>query len=198
MQVVQPPPDALQEFKIQTRTYSAEFGNSAGAVVNATIKSGTNGYHGDLYEFFRNKVLNANTWINNAAGDPRGGFTQNQFGGTIGGPIVKDKLFFFGDLARFTSRDGATELSTVPTPLMDQGNFTELKFPLTNPILIPARPIAMSETLFSRDASIRSLRSFWAWSLAQGSGSPRPGVRGRTTWELDGSAELRISNVDSQ
>ena len=65
VQVVQPPPDALQEFKIQTRTYSAEFGNSAGAVVNATIKSGTNGYHGDLYEFFRNKVLNANTWINN-------------------------------------------------------------------------------------------------------------------------------------
>ncbi|MGB9402385.1 MAG: carboxypeptidase-like regulatory domain-containing protein, partial [Candidatus Acidiferrales bacterium] len=139
VQVVQPPPDALQEFKIQTRTYSAEFGNSAGAVVNATIKSGTNGYHGDLYEFFRNKVLNANTWINNVDGLPRGGFNQNQFGGTIGGPIVKNKLFFFGDLARFTSRDGATELSTVPTPLMDQGNFTELNFPLTNPILIPSQ-----------------------------------------------------------
>ena len=61
VQVVQPPPDALQEFKIQTRTYSSEFGNSAGAVVNATIKSGTNGYHGDLFEFFRNKVLDANT-----------------------------------------------------------------------------------------------------------------------------------------
>ncbi|MFZ0881412.1 MAG: TonB-dependent receptor, partial [Candidatus Acidiferrales bacterium] len=139
VQVVQPPPDALQEFKIQTRTYSAEFGNSAGAVVNATIKSGTNGFHGDLYEFFRNKVLNANTWINNVDGLPRGGFNQNQFGGTIGGPIVKNKLFFFGDLARFTSRDGATELSTVPTPLMDQGNFTELNFPLTNPILIPSQ-----------------------------------------------------------
>ncbi|MFZ0037231.1 MAG: carboxypeptidase-like regulatory domain-containing protein, partial [Candidatus Acidiferrales bacterium] len=139
VQVVQPPPDALQEFKIQTRTYSAEFGNSAGAVVNATIKSGTNGYHGDLYEFFRNKVLNANTWINNVAGDPRGGFSQNQFGGTIGGPIVKDKLFFFGDLARFTSRDGTTELSTVPTPLMDQGNFTELPFALTNPIGITSQ-----------------------------------------------------------
>lgn len=133
VQVVQPPPDALQEFKIQTRTYSAEFGNSAGAVVNATIKSGTNGYHGDLYEFFRNKVLDANTWINNTTGNPRGGFSQNQFGGTVGGPIMKDKLFFFGDLERFTSREGTTVESTVPTPLMTQGNFTELPFALTNP-----------------------------------------------------------------
>ena len=133
MQVVQPPPDALQEFKIQTRTYSAEFGNSAGAVVNATLKSGTNGYHGDLYEFFRNKVLDANTWINNLQGFPRGGFSQNQFGGTFGGPIKKDKLFFFGDLERFTSREGTTVQSTVPTPLMTQGNFTELPYPLANP-----------------------------------------------------------------
>ena len=133
MQVVQPPPDALQEFKIQTRTYSAEFGNSAGAVVNATIKSGTNGYHGDLYEFFRNKVLDANTWINNLTGIPRSGFSQNQFGGTFGGPIKKDKLFFFGDLERFTSREGATVQSTVPTPLMTQGNFTELPYALANP-----------------------------------------------------------------
>jgi len=135
VQVVQPPPDALQEFKIQTRTYSAEFGNSAGAVVNATIKSGTNGYHGDLYEFFRNKVLDANTWINNTTGNPRGGFSQNQFGGTVGGPIVKDKLFFFGDLERFTSREGTTVQSTVPTPLMTQGNFTELPYTLNNPLV---------------------------------------------------------------
>ena len=133
MQVVQPPPDALQEFKIQTRTYSAEFGNSAGAVVNATLKSGTNGYHGDLYEFFRNKVLDANTWINNLTGMPRSGFSQNQFGGTFGGPIKKDKLFFFGDLERFTSRQGTTVQSTVPTPLMTQGNFTELPYALANP-----------------------------------------------------------------
>ncbi|MFZ0639120.1 MAG: TonB-dependent receptor [Candidatus Acidiferrales bacterium] len=135
VQVVQPPPDALQEFRIQTRTYSAEFGNSAGAVVNATIKSGTNGFHGDLYEFLRNKVLDANTWINNVTGIPRGGFSQNQFGGTLGGPIVKDKLFFFGDLERFTSREGTTVESTVPTPLMTQGNFTELPYALSNPLV---------------------------------------------------------------
>ncbi|MGA8102092.1 MAG: carboxypeptidase-like regulatory domain-containing protein, partial [Candidatus Acidiferrales bacterium] len=133
VQVVQPPPDALQEFKIQTRTYSAEFGNSAGAVVNATIKSGTDGYHGDLFEFFRNKVLDANSWINNTTGTPKGGFTQNQFGGTLGGPIVKNKLFFFGDLERFTSAEATTVDSTVPTPLMTQGNFTELGYTLNNP-----------------------------------------------------------------
>ena len=132
-QVVQPPPDALQEFKIQTRTFSAEFGNSAGAVVNVTLKSGSNAFHGDVFEFFRNKVLDANTWLNNANGLQKGGFNQNQFGGTIGGPIVHNKLFFFGDIERFTSRNATTVESTVPTPLMDQGNFTELPETLANP-----------------------------------------------------------------
>jgi Carboxypeptidase regulatory-like domain len=132
VQVVQPPPDAIQEFRVQTRTYSAEFGNSAGAVINATIKSGTNGYHGDLYEFFRNGALDGNSWINNATGQKRGRFTQNQFGGTFGGPIKKDKLFFFGDLERFSSRQSTTIQSTVPTPLMKSGNFTELPYALGN------------------------------------------------------------------
>jgi Carboxypeptidase regulatory-like domain/TonB dependent receptor len=140
VQVVQPPPDAVQEFKIQTRTYSAEFGNSAGAVINASIKSGTNGYHGDLYEFFRNAVLDGNQWINNANDVKRGRFTQNQYGGTIGGPILKDKLFFFADYERFSSRQSTTIASTVPTPLMRDGNFTELpaSIPVSNPS-IPAQ-----------------------------------------------------------
>ncbi|MGC2767329.1 MAG: carboxypeptidase regulatory-like domain-containing protein, partial [Candidatus Acidiferrum sp.] len=132
VQVVQPPPDAVQEFKIQTRTYSAEFGNSAGAVINASIKSGTNGFHGDVYEFFRNAVLDGNQWINDANNVKRGRFTQNQFGGTLGGPILKDKLFFFGDFERFSSRQSTTIASVVPTPLMQQGNFTELPYSLTN------------------------------------------------------------------
>ena len=94
VQMVQPPPDALQEFRLQTRTYSAEFGNSAGAVVNATIKSGTNQFHGDLWDFLRNNVLDANTYFNNAGGVPIGHFSQNQFGGSFGGPIVKNRTFF--------------------------------------------------------------------------------------------------------
>ncbi len=126
VQVIQPPPDALQEFRIQTRTYSAEFGTSAGAVVNASIKSGTNQFHGDLWEFLRNSDLDANSYFNNQGGVPRGHFSQNQYGATIGGPIVRNRTFFFGDFQFFTSRKATTQLSTVPTPLMKQGNFIEL------------------------------------------------------------------------
>jgi hypothetical protein len=133
VQTVQPPPDALSEFRVQTRTYSAEFGTSAGAVINASIKSGTDSFHGDVWEFVRNNHFDANTFLNNAGGVPRGHFSQNQFGGTIGGPIIKHKTFFFGDAQDFRSSKATTILSTVPTPLMKTGNFTELKPTLAAP-----------------------------------------------------------------
>src|SRR5215472_1065973 len=132
VQVVQPPPDAVQEFRVQTRTYSAEFGNSAGAVINAAIKSGSNGYHGNLFEYLRNAVFDANSWINNRNNKPKGRFSQNQYGGTFGGPIIKDKTFFFFDMQKFTSRRSTTVQSTVPTPLMKQGNFTEFATKLSD------------------------------------------------------------------
>ncbi|MBS1842280.1 MAG: TonB-dependent receptor [Acidobacteria bacterium] len=132
VQVIQPPPDALQEFKIQTRTYSSEFGTAAGAVINATIKSGTNQFHGDVWEFLRNSSLDANSYFNNLNGVPRGRFTQNQYGATIGGPVLKNKTFFFADFQIFTSRQATTVQSTVPTPLMKTGNFTELSQTLSN------------------------------------------------------------------
>jgi hypothetical protein len=127
VQVIQPPPDALQEFRIQTRTYSSEFGTSAGAVINASIKSGTNQFHGDVWEFLRNSSLDANSYFNNKDGIPRGHFTQNQYGATVGGPIIRNKTFFFADFQIFTSRKATSVVSTVPTPLMKKGNFTELK-----------------------------------------------------------------------
>ncbi len=133
VQAVQPPPDALQEFRVQTRTYSSEFGTSAGAVINASIKSGSNEFHGDVWEFLRNSKLDANTFFNNAGGVKRGRFSQNQYGGTIGGPIVKNKTFFFFDIQKFVSRKATTVNSTVPTPLMKQGNFTELSATLADP-----------------------------------------------------------------
>jgi hypothetical protein len=126
VQVIQPPPDALQEFRIQTRTYSSEFGTSAGAIINASIKSGTNQFHGDVWEFLRNSSLDANTYFNNLNDVPRGHFTQNQYGATIGGPVIKNRTFFFGDFQIFTSRQATTVQSVVPTPLMKTGNFTEL------------------------------------------------------------------------
>jgi hypothetical protein len=133
VQTVQPPPDALSEFRVQTRTYSAEFGTSAGAVINASIKSGTDSIHGDVWEFVRNNHFDANTFLNNAGGVPKGHFSQNQFGGTIGGPIIKHKTFFFGDAQDLRSSKATTILSTVPTPLMKTGNFTELKPTLAAP-----------------------------------------------------------------
>jgi len=91
-----PSPDALQEFKIQTTNYDAGFGRDAGANVDVVSKTGTNQIHGALWEFFRNDIFNANDTFLKIAGQPRPAQKQNQFGGTIGGPIIKDKLFFFG------------------------------------------------------------------------------------------------------
>ena len=94
---VVPSVDAVQEFKVKTSTFSAEFGHAAGAVVNATIKSGTNQFHGTLFEFLRNNDLDANNFFTNAAGSRRAPFHQNQFGGAVGGPIIHNRTFFFAD-----------------------------------------------------------------------------------------------------
>jgi hypothetical protein len=142
VQVIQPPPDALQEFRIQTRTYSSEFGTSAGAVINASIKSGTNAFHGDVWEFVRNNVFDANSYFNNRNGVPRGHFSQNQYGATVGGPVIKNKTFFFGDFQFFTSRKPTTVQSTVPTPLMKTGDFSELASSGPNAIPLNSSPVA--------------------------------------------------------
>jgi hypothetical protein len=131
MEVSQPPPDALAEFRVQTRTYSAEFGTSAAGFINAALKSGTNQLHGDVWEFLRNNDLDSNTFFNNANGVPIGHFDQNQYGGTLGGPILRNKTFFFVDFQGTNSSTATTQESTVPTPLMKQGNFTELPFSLS-------------------------------------------------------------------
>lgn len=120
--VVRPPPDALSEFTIETNSYSAEYGHSAGAVVNASIKSGTNQIHGDLWEYIRNNDFDARDW--DALTIPA--YHQNQFGGTLGLPLIKNKLFLFSDGEATRIVFGQTYTETVPTPLMRQGNFTEL------------------------------------------------------------------------
>src|SRR6516162_7283636 len=103
---IQPSPDAVEEFRVLTNTFDAEYGRNSGSVVNVVTKSGTNQLHGDFYEYFRNTVLDANTFFNNAASVPVPDFKQNQFGGTLGGPIQKDRTFFFGSYEGRRIREG--------------------------------------------------------------------------------------------
>jgi hypothetical protein len=113
--VVLPPVDAVQEFKVQTSNFSAEFGRSGAAVLNATIKSGTNEFHGAAWEFFRNDKLDAADFFENAGGISKGALRQNQFGVTAGGPIKKNKIFIFGDYEGFRRVQGTILTGTVPT-----------------------------------------------------------------------------------
>ena len=132
--VIFPSVDALDEFKLQTSTYSAEFGRSLGGVVNLQIKSGTNDLRGSLFEFHRNDALDANNFFNNRAGRGKPDFTQNQFGGTLGGPILTGRTFFFGDYQGHRETQGQTFLSTVPSVAMRSGNFGELSRVIYDPL----------------------------------------------------------------
>lgn len=126
-----PAPDAIQEFRVQTNAYNAEFGRFANGVVNVLTKSGTNRFRGSLYEFVRNDAFNANEWGSQVARPP---YRRNQFGATIGGPIIKDKTFFFfsyAGLRQMTNHflSGAR----VPTALERIGNFSQTTSPSTGP-----------------------------------------------------------------
>ncbi len=124
--VVLPPVDAVQEFKVQTSQFSAELGRSAGAVLNATIKSGTNQFHGSAWEFFRNDKLDAADYFEDAGGIPKGELRLNQFGFSIGGPVIKNKIFFFGDYEGLRRVQGTIQTGTVPTAADRASGYTNL------------------------------------------------------------------------
>jgi hypothetical protein len=119
--IVLPPLDAIAEFKVQTADFSAELGRSAGAVLNATVKSGTNGIHGAVWEFFRNDKLDAADWFEDNQGIPKGELRQNQFGAAVGGPIIKNKIFYFGDYEGLRRVQGNTQ-SGIGVPTMAERN----------------------------------------------------------------------------
>jgi hypothetical protein len=143
VQLVQPSIEALQEFKIQTNAYSAEFGRSSGAVVNATIKSGTNSIRGSVYEFLRNDVLDANNFFSNALGAPKPVRQRNQFGAAVGGPLVKNKTFWFGDYEGLRDREGVPRVRLVPTAAEKAGLFSSAV----------VDPFATGRPEFSRNAA---------------------------------------------
>ena len=131
--VIFPSVDSLDEFKLQTSTYSAEFGRSLGGVVNLQIKSGTNNLHGSGFEFHRDSAMDANDFFNNRAHRAKPDFKQNQFGGTLGGPVLKNKSFFFGSYQAHRENQAQTFLSTVPTMAMRSGDFSELSRVIYDP-----------------------------------------------------------------
>jgi outer membrane receptor protein involved in Fe transport len=120
--VLKPPIDTISEFRILTHNANAEFGQSTGSTTNIVTRSGTNSFHGALWEFLRNDAMDASDFSAHAVQPLK----QNQFGGTFGGPIIKDKTFFFGYYEGFRNRQGETVNATVPSLAERQGNFSQL------------------------------------------------------------------------
>jgi len=151
-QVAQPSPDAVQEFKAQTNNFSAEFGRAGGAVINAALRSGTNEFHGTVYDYLRNTSLNAVGFFKPTGGQ-KPALIQNQFGGAVGGPVIKDRTFFFFDYEGFRRITRSLQFGTVPTAAQRNG---QLGAPVRNPFTgvvyqdgnIPANEI----TAFARQA----------------------------------------------
>ena len=132
----EPPVDSIEEFKVQQSNFSAEFGFAGSTVINLVTRSGTNSFHGGLYEFWRNEILDANDWFSDQAGSPIAPLRRNQFGGTFGGPIKKNKTFFFVDYEGLRQHSANSNTFGVPTPcergdapcggVQALGNFGEL------------------------------------------------------------------------
>jgi hypothetical protein len=127
-----PSVDAVQEFKVQTNMYSAEFGRSGSGIINLIYKSGTNQFHGSAYEFLRNSDLDSNNFFSNKSGTPLPSFKRSQFGGSLGGPVIishvyrgKDKTFFFVDYEGLRQGTATTLLTTVPTAAQRNGDFSQ-------------------------------------------------------------------------
>jgi hypothetical protein len=147
-QVMQPSPDAVGEFRIVTNNESAEYGRSAGATVNVAYRSGENQVHGDVFEFFRDTALNAMPYFTPPDGQ-KPPLRRNQYGGVLGGPLVKNKAFFFGDFEGFRQDKKATAFSTLPTADQDSGILpVDIRDPRTGVVYRAGTAIPM--TAFAR------------------------------------------------
>jgi hypothetical protein len=133
-----PSVDSIQEFEVQTNTFAAEYGRNTGSVVNLVTKSGTNNLHGSAYEFFRNDVLDARNYFNQKQ-FPKSGLHLNQFGGTLGGPLLKNQTFFFLNYEGFRRGAGITRITNVPTLNQRAGIFLDDN---GNPVTVPVHPVS--------------------------------------------------------
>ena len=119
-------PEAIEEFKVEQTNFSAEYGFSGGSVVDMVTRSGTNKFHGSAYDFVRDQVLDANNWFANHYGVPIAPLRRNNYGFTIGGPIFKNKTFFFFDFDALRQTGMSTAQAGVPSDLMRAGDFGEV------------------------------------------------------------------------
>ena len=126
--------DSIQEFNVQTHNNTAEFGKYTGGVINMSTKSGTNAFHGSGYEYVRNTILNANSFFAKRNNSGKQAWHQNQFGGNIGGPIIKDKVFFFAAYQGYRQTNGQLVLVTVPTEAELTGDFSGISAPIYDPL----------------------------------------------------------------
>lgn len=145
--LIVPPLDALGEFRIQSSNFSAEFVGGAGGVVSASTKNGTNSFHGNLWEYLRNDVLDARTYFDSTTKPP---LRRNQFGAVVGGPIVKDRVFFFGGFEGFRQTQNLTMVGDYPTAAERSGDLSDYPSPIVNPLTgqsfpnnrIPVNPVS--------------------------------------------------------
>ncbi len=190
-----PSVDAIQEFKVQSGNFTAEFGRTGGGVVNLVYKSGGNQVHGSIYEFVRNSVFDANNWFNNRAGRDKAHNALNQFGGTAGGPVVLPKLydghnrtFWFGSYEGLRDRRALSQTYTIPTPEQLQGDFRKTFNAAGQPITIfdplttrpdPQRPGNFLRDPFPEnritadriDPVAAKMRNFWPKPNSGGTGA---------------------------
>ena len=158
--------DSIAEFRILTSNFDAEYGEFSGGQINVITKSGTNSFHGDLFEFLRNTDLDARNYFSPA----RGAFIQNQFGGTFGGPLHRSKIFFFSDYQGTRQREGVdTGLIPVPSAQDRLGNLTDLAGSFATTQIVNGQPVSVPTTVSG---------SAWAGTLSQSFGYPTPIIAG--------------------
>jgi hypothetical protein len=178
--VMNPPVDAIQETRIMATDYSAQYGNSAGGVTVVSTKSGTNELHGSLYEYLRNSDLDANTFFNNRNGTPKAAFRRNEFGGTVGGAIRKDRTFVFGDYQgiRIVSPPAGGQTDSIPTlaqqNMVKTGDFGALGAPIFDPFnVVNGQRTAFANNVIPASrldqAAVKTMRLFPAPTNAQAS-----------------------------
>jgi len=154
-QAVKPSIDAIGEFKVITNNLSAEYGSRMGGTVLVTLKSGTNQFHGSAYEFLRNNDFDGTNFFANLSGAAKPEYRQNQFGGTFGGPIRKNKLFIFGSFDGTRIRSGTSSISTLPTAAEDTGNFSAIR-PIFDPLTTVGSGATMTRQMFPGDVIPKS------------------------------------------